>query len=140
LRMADQSFQPELLQRLLEAETRRLDSMRRSSAPWFHLLRQHWRILQVHRAARWWQRDRPDRSRFIWRVGILGWGTPMFIVTEFALPIARGSMPRGAELAFQLVLGVLVWGGASYLFGRGLWRSEEKVCQRLLEEGAVLRE
>src|SRR5438132_933380 len=103
--MADQSFQAELLQRLLEAETRRLDSMRRSSAPWFHLLRQHWRILQVHRAARWWQRDRPDRSRFIWRVGILGWGTPMFIVTEFALPIARGSMPRGAELAFQLVLG-----------------------------------
>ncbi len=79
----------------------------------------------------------------------------MFIVTEFALPIARGGMPRGAELAFQLVLGVLVWGGAGYLFGRGLWRSEEKVCQRfgrglwrseekvcqrLLEEGAVLRE
>ena len=70
----------------------------------------------------------------------MGWGTPMFIVTEFALPIARGNMPRGGELAFQLVFGVLVWGAAGYLFGRGLWRSEEKVCQRLLEEGAILRE
>jgi hypothetical protein len=64
----------------------------------------------------------------------------MFIVMEFVLPIARGRMPRGTELVLQLVLGVLVWGIAGYLFGRGLWRNGEKLCQRCVEEGAVLRE
>jgi hypothetical protein len=79
------------------------------------------------------------RRRFVWRQGVLGYGLAMFFAMTIAMPLfdwMLGERPQGpSSWIVRFVIGVPLWLGMGYLFGRGLWWIREKEYHAALAKG-----
>lgn len=77
-----------------------------------------------------WERERAGgRQHFIWRRGVLGWGIPATFLTLFYKVVQEQGLvwsPRMTEsLQTAIVIAVIIFPGAGWLFGRWLWDTGE---------------
>lgn len=63
------------------------------------------------------------KRSFIWRVGVLGWGVPMFLITagwDF-WHMYREHRLDMASIVFMVPLGLAIWLPLGYWFGAHMW-------------------
>ncbi len=72
----------------------------------------------------WLETKAKGRRRYVWRKGVIGWGLPVFaIFTPLMLILGPSTHELSrAETAGAVILSLLVWILAGYLFGRSMWR------------------
>ncbi len=78
---------------------------------------------------RQWEQTRElGRSRFIWTHGVLQWGGFMFCFSFALFQHSHYGKVFSTEgnLAFRLMLALLVWTFVGYLYGRSRWRRNEQ--------------
>lgn len=95
------------------------------------------RCVMFHKLVRWnaagiakWERTRcAGRKRYVWRIGVLGWGSLMFLVmTPYLYFQAYGSTwPSFTNLPIALIaFSALAWLIAGYCFGSTMWSTMER--------------
>ena len=67
------------------------------------------------------------KRAFIWRVGILGWGLTVLLLTllwsAILQPLLTGAdFPSAPEVALRAVIGAPIWAIGGYLFGLWMWK------------------
>jgi hypothetical protein len=76
---------------------------------------------------RWKRVEARGRKHFIWTRGVLGWGGFMFVFMTTIDFARRGTLHRDvADYVFYIVLNLLIWPLAGYVWGRWVWSSMEK--------------
>ena len=83
-----------------------------------------------------WERNRAmDRSTFIWRRGVFGWGVPIALVTiAYQVVQEQGFVWRlvmTQHLKTGIGLAMLVFPLCGYLFARWLWTTGEENYERM---------
>lgn len=87
--------------------------------------------------AKWEQRRRGGKKRFVWQFGVLSWGIPMFIfMTSFMYIREYGTTwPSMVNLPVSLVLiNAVIWPIAGYWFGSFMWTAMERGYRMNQEE------
>ena len=64
-----------------------------------------------------------EKKSYIWRVGILRWGLPIFMfMTPFSLFASRNLHPiTVSRVLFSVIVGLLIWPATGALFGLIMW-------------------
>lgn len=77
----------------------------------------------------WEQQRAGGRTHFIWRRGVLGWGIPAAVLTILYKTVQEQGLvwsPRLTDtLRSAIVIAVVVFPLAGWLFGRWLWDTSE---------------
>lgn len=80
----------------------------------------------------YWQNKRQHKWRYIFKVGVFGWGLPVGLIAYF-LMIVVGS--RDYELP-ALIIQVLVFGGGGMAYGYSQFRATDNRYLRLLQSNS----
>lgn len=94
-----------------------------------------------HKLVRWnaaslakWERTRSaGRKRYVWRIGVLGWGGLMFLVMTPYIYLQRygSTWPSLDGLSVLLTaFSAVVWFVAGYWFGSTMWSTMERAYKR----------
>ncbi len=89
--------------------------------------------------AKWEQARRLGKKRYVWKVGVLSWGLPMFLVMTPFFYIQQHGLtwppPPGFSLTLILIYAAL-WAIGGFWFGSVMWSTMEKAYRRHQEESA----
>ena len=87
--------------------------------------------------AKWEQMRLGGKKQYIWKVGVLSWGIPMFIsMTGFMYVQKVGlTWPSVENFPFSLMMiNAVLWLIGGYWFGATVWSTMEKAYQKHQEE------
>ena len=71
---------------------------------------------------RWERTKAKGKKRFILRTGVLQWGGFMFVAMTLSHIFRKPAFPRHlVDYIFDVVLNLLIWPSAGYLFGLSMW-------------------
>ena len=93
-------------------------------------------------AAKWEQTRQRGRRRYVWQVGVVSWGIPMFLVMTPLLYVQQHGLTWpavGGIHLLSLILGIAVINAVifllgGYCFGAIMWSTMEKAYRRYQEE------
>lgn len=73
----------------------------------------------------WLQVRAKGKNRYIWRIGVMGWGLSTFaIFTAITLILGPGTHRLSTtEIVLTAVFNLIVWTGGGYFFGLQMWKT-----------------
>jgi hypothetical protein len=80
--------------------------------------------------ARWEKTRKMGRARYIWLVGVLGWG----VATGSMWAVAMAAMQGWERLPVLLAMALVGFPIGGYFFGMWVWKASESQYQQALAE------
>jgi len=86
------------------------------------------RVEDEERRRAWLQIKAKGKKQYVWRVGVIGWGLPVFAIFTPIMIIFGPRMHQlsRAEIGGITVVSLLVWLVSGYFFGLSTWKSSCK--------------
>lgn len=86
--------------------------------------------------AKWEHQRQAGKKSYVWRVGVLGWGVPMFIVMTGYFYVQQHGTNWPSIESFPILfvsISAVVWLIAGYWFGSTMWSTMEKAYRAYQE-------
>jgi hypothetical protein len=79
------------------------------------------RLTDGERRDHWLKQKKKGKNSFIWRIGILRWAVPMFLIMTVVFQLRDPAM-----LWFTVLINLVIWPIAGTFYGYWVWSRLEK--------------